>query len=437
MLKKLKIKKLISSLCLIGILMTYHYSVFAADESMLKPPIEIDSTEWTDLNEESIKITPYMVSTPISEENESNNTVGTADYLSLTSCRSGKISSSTDVDFYWFIPLTTDKYRFDLVNVPIGSGKDYELAIYDENQTLKGIATTTEEFETIIVNLTASSKYYVKIYGYNGTYSTTDNYYITVTKDECAVLGYKYPFRGVGAPKKITANYGYYPDGTLHYGLDISATIGNNLYSVGTGTVFSSGWVTTGGNYVAIKMDSSYSLSGETTIVTYVHMKSATPLSNNAAVTSSTIVGQSGNTGTPVDGGTYGAHLHLQINNNGKAFAQTLDGTNNPLRYFTSYKFTGLSEDLTEYNSDTVSNINTSTLSDSMYIIDEAFISLVGRDNFIEWVSYIEKIKSDWSIIDFFNHFNISNSTIENIINSDKNLSDIYDINELINYRIR
>jgi len=403
----------------------------------IKPPIEIVPNEWEELGQEIYKVTPYMVGGTTPNEYEPNNNVNAADIMSLNGGRKGKISSSTDVDFYEFTPTVTGKYRFDLVNIPMSDGIDYDLYLYDTNQTLKATSAGGDEFETIIYTLTANTKYYLKVIGYQGLYSTTQDYFITVTNDGCAILGYKYPFRNVGSPKNITANYGYYPDGEIHYGLDIGSPNGTNLYSVGPGTVFSSGWATTGGNYVAIKMNSDYSLPGETTVVTYVHMQNATTLIKNDSVTSNTLVGKSGNTGTPPGGGTYGAHLHLQINNNGTAFAQTLNETNNPLRYFTSYKFTGLSEDLAEYNGNSKSQLNTNILSNSMYIIDEAFISIVGRNNFIKWVNSIEKTNKNWTIIDFFNHFDISNTTIKMIINTDENLSTIYNIDEIINNRIK
>ncbi|HBB28128.1 MAG TPA: hypothetical protein DC000_02570 [Clostridiales bacterium] len=435
MFKNLIFKKIVTILSLISFTLIFYYPVFAIDENIIKPPLEIVPSEWEKIDGENFKVTPYMVPGYIQNEVESNNAVSSADGLGLNAGRKGKIGSSTDVDYYFFTPTISGKYRFDLVNIPMASGIDYELAIYDSTQTLKGISTTKEEYETIVVTLMENTKYYIKVYGFNESYSIDSEYYITVTNDKCALLGYKYPFRNVGAPSKITANYGYYPDGTVHYGLDLSASIGTNLYSVGPGTVFSSGWATTGGNYVTIKMNSDYSLPGETTVVTYVHMQNATTLNRNDTVTPNTLVGKSGNTGTPPGGGTYGAHLHLQINNNGTAFAQTLNGTNNPLRYFTSYKFTGLSEDLTEYNDSSRSQLNTNVLSNSMYIIDEAFIRIVGRDNFIEWVNSIEKTNKNWTIIDFFNHFDISNTTIKMIINADENLSTIYNIDEIITNR--
>lgn len=116
---------------------------------------------------------------------------------------------------------------------------------------------------------------------------------------------------------------------------------------------------------------------------------------------------------------------------------QSHTATNNPLRYFTNYKFTGKTEDITEYSINNSSS-NTNLIQDeSIYMIDGKFIEYIGEENFEDWKNAKRNNNIKWTIVDFLNEFNIDNNTFFLIINENPRLLDFYDVNEIINIRNR
>lgn len=110
----------------------------------------------------------------------------------------------------------------------------------------------------------------------------------------------------------VTSEFGP-RDGRFHEGIDEGnppALSGANIHSIGPGTVIESGWhSSTGfGNWVVINHGNRV-ISGTTYTLksVYGHMLNTPPVSVGTAVTSSTVIGQVGNTG-----GSFGAHLHLE-----------------------------------------------------------------------------------------------------------------------------
>ena len=110
----------------------------------------------------------------------------------------------------------------------------------------------------------------------------------------------------------VTSEFGP-RDGRFHEGIDqgnAPALNGASIRSIGPGTVIESGWHSnTGfGNWVVIDHGNRV-ISGSTYTLksVYGHMLNTPPVSVGAAVTSSTVLGQVGNTG-----GSFGAHLHLE-----------------------------------------------------------------------------------------------------------------------------
>jgi hypothetical protein len=106
---------------------------------------------------------------------ESNNTTSTAKTISRNTTISASIGSTTDVDYYKFTTSSSTGYkvRIDLTNLPY----DYDVKLYRGTTTLVGTSEnggTTSE--AIIYNYTAAATYYVRVYGYNGAYSTTQCY---------------------------------------------------------------------------------------------------------------------------------------------------------------------------------------------------------------------------------------------------------------------
>ncbi|ERI92596.1 bacillolysin family protein [Clostridiales bacterium oral taxon 876 str. F0540] len=116
-------------------------------------------------------------STPTTKDTyESNNTMSTA-YGPLTSgtVYNSYIYSSTDIDYY-YINASSGYINISLSNLP----KDYDIYLLNSagNVVAKSESTNTTEN---IRYYAAAGKYYIKVVGYNGVYSTTTPYALKVT----------------------------------------------------------------------------------------------------------------------------------------------------------------------------------------------------------------------------------------------------------------
>ena len=100
---------------------------------------------------------------------------------------------------------------------------------------------------------------------------------------------------------EVTAEFGHYPSGGEHNGLDISTGRNDNLYSIVDGVITDKGFQSGGyGNYIVMK--DSQTEQG----FLYGHMKEPSPLSVGDRVTYGTFVGIEGTTGLST-----AEHLHL------------------------------------------------------------------------------------------------------------------------------
>lgn len=111
--------------------------------------------------------------------------------------------------------------------------------------------------------------------------------------------------------------YGYY---RFHSGIDIGASYGTNIYAADGGTVVTSKYSSSYGNYVMIDHG-----SGNYTL--YAHM-SQRLVSEGDAVTKGSVIGLVGSTGVST-----GPHIHFEIYQNGERV--------NPLDFFSNYTITG------------------------------------------------------------------------------------------------
>lgn len=105
---------------------------------------------------------------------EPNNTKATAAAISTGTDYLSQISSSTDLDWYSFANTSTQKnIRVTLTTLP----GDYDIRLYNPSgtnvQTSQNGGTTSE---TIIYNTTTVGTYKLKVYGYQGAFSTTQCY---------------------------------------------------------------------------------------------------------------------------------------------------------------------------------------------------------------------------------------------------------------------
>jgi hypothetical protein len=109
---------------------------------------------------------------------ESNNTSGTAKTISTNTDITALIGSSTDNDYFRFTTTSPNtKIKILLSNLPF----DYDVRLYNSSMTQLSISQnggTTSE--TIIRNTTTAGTYYIRVYGYNGAFSTTSCYKLRV-----------------------------------------------------------------------------------------------------------------------------------------------------------------------------------------------------------------------------------------------------------------
>ncbi|MDR0491251.1 MAG: peptidoglycan DD-metalloendopeptidase family protein [Oscillospiraceae bacterium] len=123
----------------------------------------------------------------------------------------------------------------------------------------------------------------------------------------------------------VTSGYGtrlhpVYKVYRQHTGVDIAASYGAKIVAADSGTVITSSYNSSYGNYVVVSHG-----NGKTTL--YAHLSSRS-VSSGQAVSKGQTVGLAGSTGVST-----GPHLHFEVSVNGSRV--------NPLNYFTSYDYRG------------------------------------------------------------------------------------------------
>ncbi len=116
--------------------------------------------------------------TPSGDTYEPNNTMSAAAALTSGTTYSSYIYSSTDVDYYYLNSYAGRTITINLTNLP----KDYDLYLVNSAGTVVARSengSTTSE--SISYTVPTTGKYYVKISGYNGVYSTTTPYSLKAT----------------------------------------------------------------------------------------------------------------------------------------------------------------------------------------------------------------------------------------------------------------
>jgi hypothetical protein len=114
-----------------------------------------------------------------SDTYEPNNSTSAA-YGPLTSgtTYNSYIYSSTDTDYYYFNAAAAGTITLNLTNLP----KDYDLYLLNSAGTQVASSTNgSTTSETISYSATAAGKFYVKVIGYSGAYSTTTAYALKAT----------------------------------------------------------------------------------------------------------------------------------------------------------------------------------------------------------------------------------------------------------------
>jgi hypothetical protein len=108
-------------------------------------------------------------------ETESNDTMSTANSVNQDDTIYGKISSSSDIDYFKVVAGLSGYMNFWLGDIP--SGKDYDLYVYNSSGTLlgKSIGTTSQELVSNI-SVTKNSTYYFQVVGFNGSHDANNKY---------------------------------------------------------------------------------------------------------------------------------------------------------------------------------------------------------------------------------------------------------------------
>lgn len=114
-----------------------------------------------------------------SDANEPNETRTAGKTIATNTYIPGLISSTTDNDYFKFTTTSPNTYiQVTLTNLPA----DYDLRLYNSSGTT--LATSQlggTSSETIKRNTTSAGTYYLRVWGYNGAYSTTQCYNLRVS----------------------------------------------------------------------------------------------------------------------------------------------------------------------------------------------------------------------------------------------------------------
>ena len=109
---------------------------------------------------------------------EPNATLGAAIAITTSSTLKSQIASSTDLDWFKFIPTTNGTVTITLTTLPF----DYDIFLHNasNNQLASSEAGGTAN-ESFPYNVSAGVTYYIKILGYQNVFSTTSCYTLTVS----------------------------------------------------------------------------------------------------------------------------------------------------------------------------------------------------------------------------------------------------------------
>lgn len=110
-------------------------------------------------------------------ETEPNNTMTTASPLRPGDTVNGKISTSSDLDYYMMQLTASGNINISLGTIP--SGCDYDLYLYDNRGSLIRSSTAGSNTDENISNTLNAGTYYVCVKSYSG-YSASSNYTLSV-----------------------------------------------------------------------------------------------------------------------------------------------------------------------------------------------------------------------------------------------------------------
>jgi len=101
---------------------------------------------------------------------EPNETTTSASAITSGVVNSAAITTATDVDYFKITTTATSNIVYNLVGP---AGVDFDLTIYNSAGTQIGSAATTSSTETVSLTNQAAGTYYIKVFGFSGTFSAT------------------------------------------------------------------------------------------------------------------------------------------------------------------------------------------------------------------------------------------------------------------------
>lgn len=143
---------------------------------------------------------------PSNDTYEPNNSTSAA-YGPITSgtAYNSYIYSGTDTDYYYFNTTAAGTIAVSLTNLP----KDYDVYLLNSSGTTVAKSENgSTSSESISYSSTAAGKYYVKVAGYSGAYSTTTAYALKATYPSgTSAFQWYYETKAVNSPHNYTNNY--------------------------------------------------------------------------------------------------------------------------------------------------------------------------------------------------------------------------------------
>ena len=153
-------------------------------------------------------------------EVENNNTFGTANSLTLGVEMNGKISTTSDEDYFKFNVSNGQIINVSLSDIP--SWCDYDIKLYNNTQTQVSYSNKSGNANEYIKHTaTSSGTYYVRIYSYSG-YSPYSSYALAVMKGDITTSNTNSSFSRSNA-KWYAETYATWPGNTSYY----------NYYNIG------------------------------------------------------------------------------------------------------------------------------------------------------------------------------------------------------------
>lgn len=404
-----------------NLVMLYHGIMTIKDNEVL---LSMDSYN---IHSENLTRSQGIVPMSVVYETEPNNTLGTAMSINNDDDVYGRIYDSIDVDWYKVKFPFAGSANVWLGNIP--SGKDYDLEFYNSSGTKIGSSTTTNTQELITINVSANVWYYIKVYGYNGSYHTSNYLLRTKVYTNYGAMNWGYFFSDTSI-NRISSPFGN-RSGSFHNGFDISQSgiEGTSILSVSSGTV-ARRYLNPGspkpnwsmGYAISIKSNNKDPETGYYLHHLYMHMKEEPiPSEVGNSVAKGEKIGLVGNTGE-----SYGAHLHFQVTKNGAAWADGEANNINPV-YFWPNIFTQPSTVIESHLS--------SEYERQDVLIPMELVDYVGLEKVKEWILVEKKaniIQFKFDINEFREYFHITDEKFTELIETN-NLKDMYDVKKIIN----